>query len=327
MFAAPCAAALQSAVLPFASSTSASPMRLSSASASSSSPSPTQRKSLITRACACASCGTSLTPAEDASIAAAVAAAKDAIVRTVDLVAERLAAGGRLAYFGAGTSGRLGVLDATECPPTFLVDPAQVVGVIAGGEAALRNPVEGAEDDTEAAAADVDRLELDAKDVALGITAGGTTPYVHAALARANQRGAATVFFACVPATDVPDDADVSIRVVTGPEVLAGSTRLKAGTATKLVLNRITTLAMARIGKVHGNLMVDVDARANAKLVERATSLVAGLCGVERDAARGLLDAAGGRVKTACVMQRHGLDRVGAEARLADAAGVLRDAL
>lgn len=265
--------------------------------------------------------------AEDATVAAAVAQAKDAIVRTVDLVAERLAGGGRLISFGAGTSGRLAVLDAAECPPTFLSDPGTVVGVIAGGEAALRNPVEGAEDDVDAARGDVDALELGPRDVALGISAGGTTPYVHAALARARERGAATVFFACVAAEDVPDDADVSIRVVTGPEVLAGSTRLKAGTATKLVLNRISTLAMARLGKVHGNLMVDVDARANAKLVERATSLVAGICGVERGVARGLLDSARGRVKLACVMHRHGLDPVAAEARLAQAGGVLRVAL
>ncbi|MEM7306454.1 MAG: N-acetylmuramic acid 6-phosphate etherase [Planctomycetota bacterium] len=265
--------------------------------------------------------------AEDARIAAAVATARAEISAAVDLVAERLSAGGRLLYVGAGTSGRLGVLDASECPPTFQTPPELVQGVIAGGEAALTRAVEGAEDDRGAGSRAMDEREVGERDVVLGISAGGTTPYVHAALARAAERGAATVFFACVSKDDVPDAADVSIRVVTGPEVLAGSTRLKAGTATKLVLNRISTLAMVRLGKVHGNLMVDVNALANAKLIQRGTTLVQRLTGLEREAAHTLLAAAGGRVKTACVMHAHAVDRDAAEERLERCGGVLRRAL
>jgi len=264
---------------------------------------------------------------EDATLNEALLAARPSIAATVDLVAARLAAGGRLFYFGAGTSGRLGVLDAAECPPTFQSNPELVQGVIAGGRAALTHAVEGAEDSAEDAALDVHERGVGPLDVALGITAGGTTPYVHAALHASREAGAATVFFACVPASDVPDTADISIRVLTGPEVLAGSTRLKAGTATKLVLNTISTLAMARLGKVHGNLMVDVDTSANAKLVDRGERLVMELAAVDREAASALLVAAGGRVKTAVVMQVAGFDRETAEARLADAGGILRVAL
>jgi N-acetylmuramic acid 6-phosphate etherase len=261
--------------------------------------------------------------AEDERMVAAVGAARAAVCRAIDLVAERLARGGRLLYVGAGTSGRLGVLDAAECPPTFMSAPEQVQGVLAGGAPALTRPVEGAEDDREAARRDLDARGVAPEDVVFGLTAGGTTPYVHAALARARERGAATVFLACVPFELAPDAADVSIRLDTGPEVLAGSTRLKAGSATKLVLNRVTTLAMARLGKIHGNLMVDVDASANAKLVERATSIVAELTGLPHGAARALLDAAGLRAKTAVAMHARGVDRAEAERLLADAGGVL----
>jgi len=265
--------------------------------------------------------------AEDARVAAAVAAAKPAIVRAVELVAGRLSAGGRLVYFGAGTSGRLGVLDASECPPTFQSDPAQVQGVIAGGEHALTQAIEGAEDSRAGGARDADTRTLGPKDVAFGITAGGTTPYVLGALSRARERGAATVFLACVPREQAPDDADVSIRVVTGPEVLAGSTRLKAGTATKMVLNLVTTLAMARLGKVHGNLMVDVTTLANAKLWQRGVALVERLVSCDRARAEELLTAADGRVKVAAIM---GLARVSADSarvRLERAGGFLRRAL
>ena len=261
--------------------------------------------------------------AEDERMVAAVGAARAAVCRAIDLAAERLARGGRLFYVGAGTSGRLGVLDAAECPPTFMSAPEQVQGVLAGGAPALTRPVEGAEDDREAARHDLDARGVAAADVVFGLTAGGTTPYVHAALARARERGAATVFLACVPFELAPDAADVSIRLDTGPEVLAGSTRLKAGSATKLVLNRVTTLAMARLGKVHGNLMVDVDASANAKLVERATSIVMELTGLAPGAARALLDAAGLRAKTAVAMHARGVDRAEAERLLAAAGGVL----
>lgn len=264
---------------------------------------------------------------EDAAIPRAIAAARADVVRAIELVADRLARGGRLLYFGAGTSGRLGVLDASECPPTFHSDPRQVVGVIAGGERALTNAVEGAEDSSAGGAADVDARAVGALDVVFGITAGGTTPYVHGALARAKERGAATVFLACVPREQASDAADVSIRVVTGPEVVSGSTRLKAGTATKLVLNMVTTLAMTRLGKVHGNLMVDVDTRANAKLWQRGITLVARVVGCDRARAEELLSLADGRVKVASVMGVAHVDPDEARARLERAGGILRVAL
>ena len=265
--------------------------------------------------------------AEDAGVAASVARAKADIVRAVELVADRLARGGRLFHVGAGTSGRLGVLDAAECPPTFRTDPAQVQGVIAGGSKALVSAVEGAEDDRAAGARDLAERGVGASDVVLGIAAGGTTPYVHGALAHARAAGAATVFLACVPKELVGDEADVSIRVVTGPELIAGSTRLKAGTATKMVLNAVTTLAMTRLGKVHGNLMVDVATLGNAKLRERGIGLVAQLVPCDRKEAEGLLDRAGGSVKLAVVMAQTGSSQAEARARLQGAGGVLRRAL
>jgi N-acetylmuramic acid 6-phosphate etherase len=265
--------------------------------------------------------------AADASVAAAVERAKQAIVRAIELVAERLASGGRLFYVGAGTSGRLGVLDAVECPPTFQSPPELVQGVIAGGERALVGAVEGAEDDRAAGARAMDERELGPRDVAFGSASGGTTPFVLAALARARERGAATVFLACVPFAEAPDEADVSIRVVTGPELLAGSTRLKAGTATKLVLNRVTTLAMARLGKLHENLMVDVQAHGNTKLWRRAVGLVERLTGLETSAAHALLERSGGQVKRAVVMHAHGLDAESAARHLERCGGFLRAAL
>lgn len=264
---------------------------------------------------------------EDRRIHDALALARGAIAAAIELVVARLERGGRLIYVGAGTSGRLGVLDAAECPPTFLSDPAQVVGVIAGGATALTRAVEGAEDDRAAARAALEPLQLAERDVVFGITAGGTTPFVHEALAFAREHRAGSVFFACVPREQAPDDADVSIRVVTGPEVLTGSTRLKAGTATKLVLNTVTTVAMARLGKVYDNLMVDVDTRANAKLVDRGARIVAAATGVSRERALELLRAAEGRAKTAIVMQRTGCDALAAQRRLDEAGGRLRRAL
>jgi N-acetylmuramic acid 6-phosphate etherase len=223
----------------------------------------------------------------------------------------------------AGTSGRLAMLDAVECPPTFQSDPATVQAVVAGGAPALVGAVEGAEDDGGAARAELEARGLTADDVVFGITAGGTTPFVHAALALARERGAATIFLACVPEEQVGDEADVSIRIVTGPEVLAGSTRMKAGTVTKLALNTISTLTFARLGKVHGNLMVDVNTRANAKLTERGARIVAELCALDHEKATELLERADGRVKVAVVMQRLGLDPDGASARLRDHGGFL----
>lgn len=261
--------------------------------------------------------------AEDAGVPAAVAAARDEICRAIELVVAAFETGGRLIYVGAGTSGRLGVLDASECPPTFLSDPRMVQGVIAGGWDALRMAVEGAEDHPPDGAAAMDEKQVDARDVVMGITTGGTTPYVHGALERARQRGARTIFFACVSAEHVPDDADVSIRVLVGPEVVTGSTRLKAGTATKLVLNMITTIAMVRIGKVYENLMVDVNTRANRKLVDRGTRMIMAVTGLAREAAARLLEAGGGRVKTALVMHLCDLSREAAERRLAEHGGHL----
>jgi N-acetylmuramic acid 6-phosphate etherase len=265
--------------------------------------------------------------AEDQKVALAVRAAKPEIVRAVELVTERLARGGRLFYVGAGTSGRLGVLDAAECPPTFQTEPDLVQGVIAGGFDALTRAVEGAEDARDAGAADLLARGLDANDIVLGIAAGGTTPFVHGALAFAKERGAATLFLACVPREQAADAADVSIRVLTGPEVIAGSTRLKAGTATKLVLNLLSTLTMVRLGKVHGNLMIDVNTRGNAKLRERGIALVVRLASVDAARAEQLLDAADGSVKLAVVMSERRLSASEARERLASASGYLRRAL
>jgi N-acetylmuramic acid 6-phosphate etherase len=202
-----------------------------------------------------------------------------------------------------------------------------VQAVIAGGPAALTGAVEGAEDDVEAGPRELARRGVSERDVVLGIAAGGTTPFVHAALAFAREQRAATVFLACVPFDQAPDRADVSIRVVTGAEVLTGSTRLKAGTATKLVLNTITTVAMAQLGKVYENLMVDVDTRANSKLVDRGARIVATLTGLSRDASLEVLERARGRVKVAVVMHRSSCDANRAEELLARAGGSLRRAL
>lgn len=259
--------------------------------------------------------------AEDATVASAVASAKASICAAIELVVAAFQRGGRLIYVGAGTSGRLGVLDATECPPTFLTDPTMVQGIIAGGVEALTRSIEGAEDRAEDGATSMDQREVGPHDVVFGIATGGTTPFVHGAVQRARQRGAKTVFLACVPADQVTDDADVSIRVLTGPEVVTGSTRMKAGTATKMVLNMVTTIAMVRLGKVYQNLMVDVNTRANAKLVDRGTRIIQTITGLDRDAARTLLESAGGHVKTAMVMDARRVDRAAAERMLTDCGG------
>jgi N-acetylmuramic acid 6-phosphate etherase len=264
---------------------------------------------------------------EDARIHLALARARPQIARAIESISARLARGGRLFYVGAGTSGRLGVLDAVECPPTFQSDPEQVQGLIAGGPQALTRAVEGAEDDRLAGARELAARELSERDAVVGISAGGTTPYVHGALDFARERGAATVMLACVPFEQAPDAADVSIRILTGPELVAGSTRLKAGTATKLVLNAISTLCMVRLGKVHGNLMVDVDTRANAKLVERAGRIVETLTGLDRDRSLALLERAGGHAKVAVAMHHLGLEADAARKCLHGTDGNLRRAL
>jgi N-acetylmuramic acid 6-phosphate etherase len=265
--------------------------------------------------------------AEDATVAQAVAAAKPEICRATELVVAAFEAGGRLIYIGAGTSGRLGVLDASECPPTFLSDPRMVQGIIAGGWDALRRAIEGAEDYPEHGAAKMDEYEVGPDDVVMGISTGGTTPYVHGALDRAKQRGAKTIFFGCVTEDHVGDGADVSIRVLVGPEVVTGSTRLKAGTATKMVLNMLTTIAMVRIGKVYENLMVDVNTHANKKLIDRGARMIMTVTGLERDAAHKLLEASDGHVKTALVMHAKGVDRGAAEELLAQHHGHVAEIL
>jgi len=264
---------------------------------------------------------------EDAGVAGAVRKAQEGIARAIELVVEAFRGGGRLIYVGAGTSGRLGVLDATECPPTFLTDPSTVQGVIAGGIEALTKSVEGAEDSETAGAAAMDERQVDRRDVVFAIATGGTTPFVHGAIRRATERGAKTVFLACVPAEQVEDEADVSIRVITGPEVITGSTRLKAGTATKMVLNMVTTIAMTQVGKVYGNLMVDVNTSANAKLRDRGERMLQAMTGVSLSRAGALLDAAGGRVKTALVMHAREVDREQAEALLTACGGRVGDVI
>jgi N-acetylmuramic acid 6-phosphate etherase len=263
---------------------------------------------------------------QDALAVAAVALVRRHVAQAVELAADALAAGGRLIYFGAGTSGRLGVLDAAECPPTFRTDPAQVQGVLAGGNGAMFQSVEGAEDNADAGAAAVDEREMGKLDLAFGIAAGGTTPFVHGALRRARQRGAKTIFLCCVAAIAGEPSVDCLIRPLTGPEVITGSTRLKAGTATKLVLNQVTTLAMVRLGKIHENLMVDLRA-TNQKLWDRGARIVSTLTGLSRDESISLLKRADGRVKVAIVMQRKGLSADQASALMNQFGGLLRPAL
>jgi N-acetylmuramic acid 6-phosphate etherase len=258
-----------------------------------------------------------LIAAEDATVPAAVAAARVEIAAALELVETGFRAGGRLLYVGAGTSGRLGILDATECPPTFGTPPEMVQGIIAGGAPAIVRSVEGAEDDPNAAIAEIDARRVDARDTVVGIAASGTTPYVRAALGRAQTHGARTVFVTCSePPAVLRDTCDVCIVVRTGPEVVTGSTRMKAGTATKLVLNTLTTGAMIRLGKTYGNLMVDLRA-SNAKLVDRGERIVMEVSGAGRDAARAAIEASGGSVRTAIVMATRGVGREQAESLLA----------
>jgi N-acetylmuramic acid 6-phosphate etherase len=262
--------------------------------------------------------------AEDAGVPAAVATARVEIARAIDLIEVAFRAGGRLVYVGAGTSGRLGVLDAAECPPTFGTPPEMVVGLIAGGGPALIRSVEGAEDDEVTATREMNTLAVGREDVVVGIAASGTTPFVRAALIRAQARGARTVFLSCSePPRQLRETCDVCITVLVGPEIVTGSTRMKAGTATKLVLNTLTTGAMIRLGKTYGNLMVDLRAW-NDKLVDRSQRIVMETTGLDRDAARSVIEAADGNVKTAIVMARRSVARAEAERLLAEHAGRLR---
>jgi N-acetylmuramic acid 6-phosphate etherase len=264
--------------------------------------------------------------AQDLLAVRAMEAALPSIARAIEAATERLDRGGRLLYFGAGTSGRLGLLDAVECPPTFSVSPELVVGKIAGGETAFVKAVEGAEDSAELGAADVDGERVEARDVVVGIAASGRTPYVLGALDRARATGALTIALACNRESIIGTRADLSIEIDSGPEVLSGSTRLKAGTVTKLALNMLSTGVMVRLGKTFGNLMVDVQA-TNQKLVARSQRIVALAAGIDAAAAASALARAGGEVKTAIVATRLRIEVAEARARLAEHRGRVRAVL
>ena len=262
--------------------------------------------------------------AEDATVPAAVARARAEIARAIELIEAAFRAGGRLLYVGAGTSGRLGVLDAAECPPTFGTPPEMVVGIIAGGLPALVRSVEGAEDDVNTGLGEMDARRVGPKDVVVGIAASGTTPFVRAALSRAQTLGARTVLVSCSePPALLRETCDVCVTVLVGPEIVTGSTRMKSGTATKLVLNTLTTGAMIRLGKIYGNLMVDLRAW-NDKLVDRSERIVMETTGLDRPRARVVLEAAEGRVKTAIVMARREVSREEADRLLEEHQGRLR---
>jgi N-acetylmuramic acid 6-phosphate etherase len=264
--------------------------------------------------------------AQDARAVEAVAKVRADVAAAIKLVVDSFKKGGRLFYFGAGTSGRLGVLDASECPPTFRTDPEMVQGVIAGGIEAIFKAKEGAEDSPEHGAELVDEKKIGPNDTVIGIAAGGTTPFVHGALRHAASKGAKTVFLSCVQPVQNEPKVDVVIRPLTGPEILTGSTRLKAGTAQKLVLNQITTLAMVQIGKCYENLMVDLRA-SNAKLWDRGARIVSTIIGLPKDQSMELLKRADGHVKLAIVMHKRNVDAAEAKKRLDDAGGNMRKAI
>ena len=253
--------------------------------------------------------------AMDAQVAQAVEKALPQVAQAVDVIAEHFRRGGRLLYCGAGTSGRLGVLDASECPPTFGVAPEMVVGIMAGGDRAIRFPIEGAEDKPELGAQDMDDHEVGPDDVVVGISASGYAPYCVGAIDRAKEKGAYTLAVVCTPDSNMSKHADLTIAAVVGPEVLSGSTRLRAGTATKMVLNMLTTLSMVRIGKVYKNFMVDMTP-TNAKLRDRAVRMVQKALSVDRETAAAALTAADGSTKVALVAHEAGVDPQQARAAL-----------
>ncbi|MBD2579094.1 N-acetylmuramic acid 6-phosphate etherase [Oscillatoria sp. FACHB-1406] len=263
---------------------------------------------------------------EDAQTLAAIAAARQELAAAIDLIHGALEKGGRLFYLGAGTSGRLGVLDAAECPPTFCTSPELVQGIIAGGAGALVRSSEDLEDRAEDGETAIAHHQIHDLDVVVGITAGGTTPFVLGALAAARARGAKTIYIACVPAEQVQVEADVDIRLLVGPEILAGSTRLKAGTVTKMALNILSTGVMVKLGKVYGNRMVDV-AVTNSKLRDRSLRILEELTDLDRAAANELLERSGKRVKLALLMHWTGLDPQAGEQWLASHKGHLRAAI
>jgi N-acetylmuramic acid 6-phosphate etherase len=264
--------------------------------------------------------------AEDALVPAAVARQRKQIAAAIDIIVERFRKGGRLYYVGAGTSGRLGVLDASECPPTFGVPPSLVQGIIAGGRRALVRSAEGAEDYPEDGAAAIKKKHVWAKDVVVGLAACGMTPFVHGALKQARRIGAATIFVTCAPEAVEHIPAEIIINPVVGPEVVTGSTRMKAGTATKLVLNTLTTGVMIRLGKVYGNLMVDLKA-TNEKLRDRSVRIMMEMTQLNRPRAQKLLDRAEGKVKAAIVMHFRRTDLPGALRILDESDQFLRKAI
>lgn len=263
---------------------------------------------------------------EDAQVVTAVGAESEAIATAINLAAERLRREGRLIYVGAGTSGRLGVLDAAECPPTFSTPPGMVVGLIAGGPAALTRAIEGAEDNPQGGAAEVDRLEVSERDLVVGIATSGRTPFVLGAVERARDRGATTVGIACNRPSLLGEKVDLVIAPLVGPEIIAGSTRLKAGTATKLVLNMISTGAMVRIGKTFGNRMIDLQP-TNEKLRIRSRRILRELAGVDDARAGELLEQTQGRLKPALVMALAGVEAARAGALLEAHGGQVRAAV
>ncbi|MBI3473287.1 MAG: N-acetylmuramic acid 6-phosphate etherase [Candidatus Solibacter usitatus] len=263
---------------------------------------------------------------EDRKVADSVTPEIPSIARAVDAIAAAMDQGGRLFYVGAGTSGRLGVLDAAECPPTFSVPPELVQGIIAGGEPALSRATEATEDDPAIGARDLLAHGFAARDVLCGIAASGRTPYVLGAVAEARRLGAVTVGISCTPGSDLARAVDIAITPLPGPEIVAGSTRLKAGTATKLVLNMLTTATFIRRGCVFGNLMVNVQPK-NSKLVDRANRIVSQATGVSRARAAELLEASGRSVRVAILMELARVDRATAESRLQAAQGRISEAL
>lgn len=262
----------------------------------------------------------------DRTVPEAVRAALPQIVPAIEAVSQRMFAGGRLVYVGAGTAGRLGMLDASECPPTFNTPPGQVSAIIAGGPQALITAVEGAEDDSVAGAAAIDAAQIGALDAVVGIAASGRTPYVVGAVTRARQLGALTVGLSCHAGATLSHAVDLPIEVLVGPEIISGSTRLKSGTAQKLVLNMISTISMVRMGKTYGNLMIDVRA-TNHKLRERARRIVQQISAASRDEAAAALDASGNDIRVAALMLARHEPADRAAARLRDAGGNLRTAL
>jgi N-acetylmuramic acid 6-phosphate etherase len=263
---------------------------------------------------------------EDARVAAAVEQALPDVARAVDGIAARLGAGGRLLYIGTGTSGRLGVLDAAECPPTFGVSPELVQGIIAGGYEATYRAVEASEDDREAGGSDLKQRGLTKLDALVGIAASGRTPYTIGAVEYARSQGALTVAITCVPESEITRVAEISIVAVVGPEVIAGSTRLKAGTAQKMILNMLSTATMIRLGYVTGNRMTNMLTR-NSKLRERAVRILAAETELTEEAAWIQLEAAGGDLRSALVMSKTGCSRAEAESALADTSGVVKPAV